>query len=547
MDRIEREIRKRQAEELMSMCEEKSKTSILLGMRQVFQEIMEINVYEDSVLIWNTASQWNSPGEMKRYSSFLLDYVDEMIYPYEHEEFTRTFHIENVRKFLQGEIRCVTMSVRLRRDAHEQKWYQARLMRNPIDPYRAVLLLDENASHYSKLEKAIASDYDFVLGIILDSGIFSVYKSNEKVAHFLNFSSIDYEGQAIIKTYEYVVPDRIDQTIEAVSLNTVLQKLEEREEYCYYTTVVYRKKKFHKKLRFLYLDEEKKVVLMSMMDVTEQIEKQRQKNYAVRYAFEEVTRANVAKSEFLSRMSHDIRTPLNAILGMSMVAATHIHDEEQVMDSLNQITIAGRHLLTLVNEVLDMSRIESGRMALDEREFSLKTQISQTISVLQPLVREHQHDLSIDLNDIQSDKVVGDSDRLNQIVTNLLGNSIKYTPAGGKLYLKVCEITEEDMKLPCFRMIVRDNGIGMSEEFLEHIYEPFTREEDTRINKIVGTGLGMSITQNLVHMMNGTINIRSRKDEGTEVQVTFSLKPVQRWKGERRKRKQQKIEIFQPL
>lgn len=547
MDRIEREIRKRQAEELMSVCEEKSKMSILLGMRQVFQEVMEINVYEDSVLIWNTASQWNSAGEIKRYSSFLLDYVDEMIYPYEHEEFARTFHIENIRKFLQGEIAHVTMSVRLRRDAHDQKWYQVRLMRNPVDPYRAILLLDENASHYSKLERAIASDYDFVLGIILDSGIFSVYKSNEKVAHFLNFSSIDYEGQVIIKSYEYVVPDRIDQTIKAVSLKTVLRKLEEREEYCYYTTVVYRKKEYHKKLRFLYLDEEKKVILMSIMDVTEQIERQRQKNYAIRYAFEEVKRANVAKSEFLSRMSHDIRTPLNAILGMSMVAATHIHDEEQVMDSLNQITIAGRHLLNLVNEVLDMSRIESGRMALAEREFSLKTQIAQTISVLQPLVRENQHDLLTDLDDIQSDKVVGDPDCLNQIVTNLLGNSIKYTPVGGKLYLKVREITDEDMKLPCFQMIVRDNGIGMSEEFLEHIYEPFTREEDTRINKIVGTGLGMSITQNLVHMMNGTICIKSKKDEGTEVRVTFSLKPAQEWQGERRKRKQQKIEIFQPL
>lgn len=258
--------------------------------------------------------------------------------------------------------------------------------------------------------------------------------------------------------------------------------------------------------------------------ITVQRRKEAESRKALVEAFESANRANNAKSDFLSKMSHDIRTPMNAIIGMTAIAATHIEDKERVYDSLNKIDAASKHLLGLINEVLDMSKIESGKMSLNSEEFNLSELINSLIIMMQPQAKEHKHELKVRVNRLEHEKVIGDSLRLQQCFVNIMGNAVKYTPDGGRIELYVTEKESKKANIGCYEFVFKDNGNGMSEEYVEHIFEPFTREEDDRTSKIQGTGLGMTITKNIVTMMDGEIDVQSELGKGSTFTVTIYLK-----------------------
>ena len=241
-------------------------------------------------------------------------------------------------------------------------------------------------------------------------------------------------------------------------------------------------------------------------------------------AFEAANRANNAKSDFLSKMSHDIRTPMNAIIGMTAIAEAHIEDRERVSDSLNKIDSASRHLLGLINEVLDMSKIESGKMSLNSEAFNLSEMINNLMVIMQPQIIEHSHEVSVNVEKLEHEKVIGDALRLQQCFVNIMGNAIKYTPDGGKIGLEVREKESKQQNIGCYEFVFSDNGIGMSKDYIEHIFEPFTREEDDRTSKIQGTGLGMTITKSIVTMMDGDIKVESEPGKGSRFTVTVCLK-----------------------
>ena len=241
-------------------------------------------------------------------------------------------------------------------------------------------------------------------------------------------------------------------------------------------------------------------------------------------AFEAANRANNAKSDFLSKMSHDIRTPMNAIIGMTAIAEAHIEDRERVSDSLNKIDSASRHLLGLINEVLDMSKIESGKMNLNSEAFNLSEMINNLMVIMQPQIIEHSHEVSVNVEKLEHEKVIGDALRLQQCFVNIMGNAIKYTPDGGKIGLEVREKESKQQNIGCYEFVFSDNGIGMSKDYIEHIFEPFTREEDDRTSKIQGTGLGMTITKSIVTMMDGDIKVESEPGKGSRFTVTVCLK-----------------------
>jgi len=245
---------------------------------------------------------------------------------------------------------------------------------------------------------------------------------------------------------------------------------------------------------------------------------------ALKAAFDAANRANSAKTSFLASMSHDIRTPMNAIIGMTAIAGTHLDDKERVADCLSKITISSKHLLGLINEVLDMSKIESGRIDLHDEEFGLPELIDNLLSMIKPQIKAKNHDLSVSIRNIVHEKVIGDSQRIQQAFMNLMGNAIKYTPEGGKIRLSISEKPTNKLKVGCYEFIFEDNGIGMSEDFLSHLFEPFSRATDERVNNIQGTGLGMAITKNMVQMMNGNIKVESKLNEGTKITVTIVLK-----------------------
>ena len=229
--------------------------------------------------------------------------------------------------------------------------------------------------------------------------------------------------------------------------------------------------------------------------------------------------ANHAKTAFLNNMSHDIRTPMNAIVGFTALAASHIDNKEQVQDYLGKISVSSQHLLSLINDVLDMSRIESGKVTIEESDVHLPDVIHDLRTIIQSNVTAKQLELFIDTQDVVHEDIVTDKLRLNQVLLNILSNAIKFTPAGGTISFRVIEKPSPVSDLANFEFRIKDNGIGMSEEFQKTIFEAFTRERTSTVSGIQGTGLGMAITKNIVDMLGGVITVNSEEGKGSEFVV----------------------------
>ena len=238
----------------------------------------------------------------------------------------------------------------------------------------------------------------------------------------------------------------------------------------------------------------------------------------------EADRANSAKSEFLSSMSHDIRTPMNGIVGMTAIAQANIEDTARVTDCLAKISLSSRHLLGLINDVLDMSKIESGKMTLNMYQISLRETMDGVVNIAQPQIKAKNHDFNIFIQNIQTEDVYCDSVRINQVLLNLLSNAIKFTPENGKisLYLEQEDSPRGENFVRChFR--VKDTGIGMTPEFQKDIFDKFTREEKSMVHKTEGSGLGMAITKAVVDAMHGSIELKSAPGKGSEFHVIVDL------------------------
>lgn len=255
--------------------------------------------------------------------------------------------------------------------------------------------------------------------------------------------------------------------------------------------------------------------------------KQHQENLLRQHLEEAVSlaeQANEAKSDFLSNMSHDIRTPMNAIIGLTRIADDNIDDPLRVKQCLTRIMTSSRHLLSLINDVLDMNKIESGKTTLTEERFSLPDLLSELITIVHPQSAEKHLHADVIINDIHHEQLLGDSMRLRQILLNLISNAIKYTNEGGFVRLIVTEDTPTVNGVANMQFVVEDNGIGMEEEFLQYVFEPFERERNDTTNFTEGTGLGMAITKNLVELMGGTIQVESEVGKGTKFRVKLPLK-----------------------
>lgn len=235
-------------------------------------------------------------------------------------------------------------------------------------------------------------------------------------------------------------------------------------------------------------------------------------------------RANLAKSQFLFNMSHDIRTPMNAIIGLTVIAAMDIDKKDKVKDCLSKILSSSRHMLGLINDVLDMSRIESGKVSLNDEDFKLPELIDDFISITYPQALEKDIQMEINVSDISHEKVTGDALQINRIMTNIIGNSLKFTQPGGKIGLTIRELPPTTKGYGSYQFIMRDTGIGMSEDFIKKIFQPFERAETSTKSRVEGTGLGMAITKNIVDMMGGQIQIESELGKGTTFIVTIPIK-----------------------
>lgn len=267
------------------------------------------------------------------------------------------------------------------------------------------------------------------------------------------------------------------------------------------------------------------VVYIDITDITEQRELQKkleEQSKQLKYALEYAEKANQAKSDFLARMSHDIRTPMNAIVGMTMIAGAHVDNREKVLDCMKKITGASKLLLSLINEVLDMSKIESGRLNLSEDEFNIGELLQELIVMMQPEIKAKQHQLDIHLMGLQHENVVGDTQRIKQVLMNILSNAIKYTPGNGRIMIQVKEKESQEGR-GLYEFVFEDNGRGMKPEFLEKIFHPFERAGDREIRGIQGTGLGMSISHKIIEQMGGNIHVESEYGKGSRFIIHMPL------------------------
>ena len=267
------------------------------------------------------------------------------------------------------------------------------------------------------------------------------------------------------------------------------------------------------------IQDEKKYILV-MSDRT----RDKKINQALEDAVNAAESANRAKSTFLSNMSHDIRTPMNAIIGFTTLASANIGNDEKIRDYLSKILSSGNHLLSLINDVLDMSRIESGKIHLEETEVNLSDVLHDLKTIISGQINAKQLELYMDTMDVTDEDVYCDKIRLNQVLLNLLSNAIKFTPPGGTVSVRVSQLHSALEGKGRYELRVKDTGIGMSSEFAERIFNPFERERTSTVSKIQGTGLGMSISKNIIDMMGGTIEVITEKDKGTEFIIRVELR-----------------------
>ncbi|MDD6881982.1 MAG: response regulator [Firmicutes bacterium] len=277
-------------------------------------------------------------------------------------------------------------------------------------------------------------------------------------------------------------------------------------------------------IKFVGVDEEASHVAFAFLNVDEEErEKEAQKKMLVD-ALAAAEHANRAKTAFLNNMSHDIRTPMNAIIGYTALAASHLHNVDTIRDYLNKISISSSHLLSLINDVLDMSRIESGRVKIEEKEVHLPDVLHDLRTIIQSNITSKRQDLFIDTQDIVNEDIITDKLRLNQVLLNIVSNAIKFTPVGGTISIRISEKPCALSGYTTYEFRIKDNGIGMSEEFQKHIFESFSREQTSTVSGIQGTGLGMAITKNIVDMMGGKISVKSEEGKGTEFTVILDCK-----------------------
>ncbi len=249
-----------------------------------------------------------------------------------------------------------------------------------------------------------------------------------------------------------------------------------------------------------------------------------QKNKELELSIQHEEAANRSKREFLFNMSHDIRTPMNAIIGFTSLAATHVDNKEQVMEYLKKISISSQHLLSLINDVLDMSRIESGKVKIEEKPVHLPDLIHDIRAIIQSNITTKRLSLLIDTMDVVDEDIIADPLRLNQILLNILSNAMKFTPTGGTISIKIKQNAIEEKDKAEYEFRIKDTGIGISNDFQEHIFEEFSREESSTVSGVQGTGLGMAITKKIVDLMHGNIKVHSEQGVGTEFIVTLRFK-----------------------
>ena len=372
----------------------------------------------------------------------------------------------------------------------------------------------------------LTKEYESVYLVDLDADTYEIYRRNDK----------------IVNKYRRIFSPSYTDTIEAFAYQGVSRQ--DRDNFLLQTDIHHAVETLHKKGGFTFsfrtgntgapqyyqvkavrIGTGKPIqMLLGFANIEEERQEELRKRRLLEAALEQARHADDAKSAFLSNMSHDIRTPMNAIIGFANIASAHIDDPEKVRDSLQKIMASSNHLLQLINNVLDMSRIESGRMVLEESWINLRELIEEVTDLMKPEIMAHRHEYTFQVADTVPEYVLCDKLRMTQLLLNLLSNAVKYTPRQGRVKLEVSEGAGAPTGYTTLAFVVSDTGIGISREFQKKLFEPFERENNTTVSKVMGSGLGMPICKGIVDSMGGSMTVDSMQGRGTVITVHLAMR-----------------------
>lgn len=436
----------------------------------------------------------------------LNNIIKNDVYPPDHCLWDETVSLEAFHKMIAEGCFHKTFDMRFSNDHFGFEWHECFidiLFDEESKPDR-VLISSRNVNDSRKsqiIETAVKSEYDYVIYIEASKNSYVMYTAGSASETPPPIASSNYEAVVAEYNRQYMDPELSEAMTEKMRIAHVDPILRKHGEYILYGTMIENGEHRDKKMRFSYFDKEKNIWLMTRTDITE-IKEERRQRQLLQEALQSATAANRAKSDFLSRMSHDVRTPINAIVGMTAIASLHMDDQKRIADCLKKITISSKLLLNLINEVLDMSKLESGHIMLAEESFRLDELLESLFVMVQSSFETKEQKLLIHTK-VKHECLIGDVQRIQQALMNMLTNAIKYTPEGGQIRIEVEEKPSVYNGYSRFEIAVEDNGIGMKPEFLHKVFEPFERSEDISVRNIQGTGLGMAISRHIAQMMNG--------------------------------------------
>ncbi len=382
----------------------------------------------------------------------------------------------------------------------------------------------------SAVIEALTRTYDSVWLISdVETQRFELVRIDEETDHLLPAREavhITRFSDAFAFYSQLVMEEDRQRFLDSVAPESILRNTESRLLYSVPFRRVFESGIRYYRLEFarLFLPDGKAGIVAGFRDVDDEVRKDQQIQQALQEAIVAANASSRAKSEFLSSMSHGMRTPMNGIIGMTAIAANHLDDRDRVADCLRKISESSSHLLSLINDILEMNKIESGKVELNEEEFCLAELIDGMLAVTRPQLQAHGHSFQVDIIGVEHEQVVGDRRRLEQVFINIMSNAVKFTPDGGSISLSVQEAPAGKPGFGHFRFIFRDNDRGMTEEFQKHLFEPFTRASDPQADIIRGAGLGMPIARNIVRLMGGDIGVESVYGEGSKFTVSVYLK-----------------------
>ncbi|MEG0841398.1 MAG: response regulator [Erysipelotrichaceae bacterium] len=444
-------------------------------------------------------------------------------------EYKKRFNRKSLLKMYREGKTSITQESYVRFSSDTILWIQIELdmFQNPkngeIEAYIYALDINDKKMARAMVDAVVDIDYDYMALLEADVNRYKIYSNTTNSTSMPPLEATDYAQAVSDYAHAYLVEEDIEKNIQDMSVENIRKQLADKKVYTSYWRVKESNGEIsRKKLQYSYLDRSRNKVLITRSDITNIYNEEQQMNEALKNALLEAQQANKAKSEFLSRMSHEIRTPMNAIIGMSALAANFINDPTQVAQYLSKIGISARFLLSLINDILDMSRIESGKMMIRNDVIPFEDFINEINSIAYAQAEEKGVEYDAVLTSFTEEDYIGDATKLKQVIINIITNAIKFTDKGGRVQFIV---HQEKIKQneALMKFTINDTGVGINEEFLPRLFDSFAQGNEGNTTPYGGTGLGLAICKNLVDLMEGKISVNSIKGIGTEFVVEIKL------------------------